>query len=204
MIRRHLAATLFCAVSALLSACASDGLEQHSPADRAAIARVQDTLDRLRGTEARFDQQGPGAQVASGTAWFQPGELRLAYDQPAGRIVVAANGRLTATDAATGSTTRASLAANPLGLLLAVPVRLSGDIRVTDVQHPPGGLQLSLARTGNPRQGLLTLVFAEQSDGTLLLSALDAVDAEQHRTRFTLSDERTGLLLDPALFIPPG
>ena len=100
------------------------------------------------------------------------------------------------------STTRIALSANPLGLLLARPLRLSGDISVTDIQRGAGILQVSLARTSNPAQGLLSLVFSDRS-GTLALIGLQAVDARGQRTRFALLEARAGLELDPSLFKPP-
>jgi outer membrane lipoprotein-sorting protein len=172
----------------------------HDPAQQAAIARAQRYLDELRGLRARFTQIGPDEAVAGGTAWYDPGHLRLQYDTPARRLLVAGGGRLVLHDEATGAVTRASLAVNPLGLLLSGPVRLSGEIDVTDVREAPGALQLSLARSSNPAQGLLTLLFQSDAAGALLLSGLQAVDAHGHHTRFQLSDQQSGLSFAPSLF----
>ncbi len=177
----------------------------HSPAEQADIDQAQSALDALHGLKARFTQFGPERDAISfGTAWFETGHLRLQYDPPLQRVVVAGSGRLVVHDEPSGATTRISLAANPLGLLLAGPVRLSGEIDVTDIQRSAGALQLSLDRASNPAQGLLTLLFLVRPDGTLMLSGLEAVDSQHHRTRFVLSDQRSGIALDPALFSPPG
>ncbi|MCQ8277824.1 outer membrane lipoprotein carrier protein LolA [Acetobacteraceae bacterium KSS8] len=177
----------------------------HDAADQASIAQAQQALDRMGGLKADFTQIGPGANdVANGVAWFEPGHLRLDYAPPLHRVVVATHGRLTLHDEPSGATTRIALASNPLGLLLAGPVHLSGDIDVTDIQRGADTLQLSLDRASNPAQGLLTLLFVRQRDGALLLSSLEAVDAEHHRTRFDLSDQQTGQHFDPSLFTPPG
>ncbi len=117
---------------------------------------------------------------------------------------MATRGRLVVHDEPSDATTRISLAANPLGLLLSGPVRLSGPVTVTDVQRGPATLQLSLTRASNPAQGLLTLFFDDRPDGSLVLSGLEAVDAERHRTRFHLLDQRTGQRFDPSLFAAPG
>ncbi len=177
----------------------------HSPAEQASIDQAQVALDRLHTLRARFVQTGPDrGDESSGTAWYETGHLRLQYDAPAQRVVVAGDGRLVVHDEPSGATTRIALAANPLGLLLAGPVRLSGAIDVTDIQRSPGALQLSLTRAANPSQGLLTLRFRIAGDGALLLSGLEAVDLRQHRTRFDLSDQQSGIALDPGLFSPPG
>ncbi len=192
-------------LTALLSGCALGPLSTpHTPAEQADIGQAQSALDGLHGLEAQFVQLGPDGGIASGTAWFQPGHLRLEYRSPQRRLVVAGDGRLVALDAATDATTRISLSANPLGLLLAGPIRLDGAIDVTDVQRSATGLQLSLARASNPAQGLLTLFFDVRPDGSLLLSGLEAVDAERHRTRFRLSGQRLGPGFAPSLFSLPG
>ena len=147
-------------------------------------------------------QSGAAGVTGSGTAWYDPGRLRLQYDAP-GRMVVVASGRhLVAHRESDGATTRIALSANPLGLLLARPLRLDGAISVTDIRRGPSVLQVSLARTASPAQGLLTLVFADRPAG-LGLIGLEAVDARRQRTRIELTGAETGLALDPLLFEPP-
>ena len=193
------------AAGLLLSGCAlGPPTTPHTLPEQAGIDAAQSALDGMHGLSGRFVQVGPGSDTGAGSAWFETGHLRLQYDTPTRRVVVATHGRLIIHDEATDSTTRISLAANPLGLLLAGPVRLSGEIDVTDIQRSPTALQLSLARASNPAQGLLTLFFDVRPDGSLLLSGLEAVDAEQHRTRFHLYDQRVGQTLDEGLFTPPG
>ncbi len=197
-------AALALGVALGLGACALGPLATpHSAADQASIAQAQAALDGMGGLQARFVQVGPGDDTAEGTAWFETGHLRLQYDAPMRRAVVATRGRLVVHDEPSEATTRISLAANPLGLLLSGPVQLSGPIDVTDIQRGPATLQLSLTRASNPAQGLLTLFFDHRPDGSLVLSGLEAVDAERHRTRFHLLDQRIGQRFDPSLFAPP-
>jgi outer membrane lipoprotein-sorting protein len=190
------------ALLALLAGCAATPSSPHSPQEQADIARIQSTLDGLHGLRARFLQIGPDGGTSTGIAWYDPGRLRLQYDTPGRMVVVAAGQHLVAHRESDDSTTRIALSGNPLGLLLARPLRLSGPISVTDVQRGPDILQASLARTANPAQGLLTLIFSDTPAG-LGLIGLEAVDARRQRTRFHLTDVQTGLALDPALFTPP-
>ena len=195
---------LVCAAlgSFLLAGCAGGIPSRLSPRDQSDIARIQSYLDALRGLRARFVQVGPDGGTGSGIVWYDPGRLRLQYDMPTRMLVVASGRHLVAHRDSDDSTTRIALSGNPLGLLLARPLRLSGDISVTDIQRGPGILQASLARTSNPAQGLLTLIFSDQPGG-LSLIGLEAVDARRQRTRFMLTDSRTGMDLDPSLFKPP-
>lgn len=187
---------------ALLSGCATGSASSLSPQDQSDVARIQSYLDGLHGLRAHFVQSGPDDAVSSGTVWYDPGRLRLQYDRPGPMLVVASGQHLVAHRASDGMTTRIALSGNPLGLLLERPLRLSGEISVTNLQRTPGILQVSLARAANPAQGLLTLIFADPPAG-LDLVGLEAVDARQHRTRLRLTDGQAGLALDPGLFRPP-
>ena len=186
----------------VLAGCATTGASALSALDRADVARIQSYLDTLRGVRARFTQVAPDGGVSTGTVWYDPGRLRLQYDAPARMLVVASGRHLVAHRDSDDSTTRIALSSNPLGLLLARPLRLAGDISVTNVQRGPGILQASLARTSNPAQGLLTLVFSDRA-GALALIGLEAVDARGQRTRFHLTATQAGLDLAPDLFNPP-
>ena len=190
------------ALAALLAGCAGSAARPMSPQDRSDIARIQSCLDGLHGLRARFVQLGADGATSTGTAWYDPGRLRLQYDTPGRMLVVASGQHLVAHREADDATTRIALSGNPLGLLLARPLRLSGEISVTDIQRAPGILQASLARASNPGQGLLTLVFSDGPAG-LGLIGLEAVDAHRARTRIRLVDAQTGLVFDPALFRPP-
>ena len=187
---------------ALLAGCAATSGAALSPVDRADVARVQSALDALRGFRARFVQTAPDRSSSVGTVWYDPGRLRLDYAAPQRMVVVASGRHLVAHRASDDSTTRIALSGNPLGLLLHQPLRLSGAIEVTDIQRRPGVLQISLARAANPSQGLLTLIFADQTE-TLRLVGLEAVDARGARTRFHLFDTQSGLGFPQGLFTPP-
>nr|WP_321985501.1 outer membrane lipoprotein carrier protein LolA [uncultured Lichenicoccus sp.] len=189
---------MFAVTLAVLGGCAVRPVL--SAQDQSDLDRIQAYLDRLHGLRARFLQIGADGGTSSGTAYYEPGRLRLDYEQPGRMEVVATGMHLVAHRDSDDSTTRIALSTNPLGLLLAPGLRLSGSITVTDIQRRAGLLQASLARTANPAQGLLTLVFADRAD--LLLVGLEAVDARGQRTSFHLIDPESGLALDPGLFRP--
>ena len=163
---------------------------------------MQAYLNRLHGLRARFVQSGAAGIDGRGTVWYDPGRLRMQYDAAGGLVVVASGRHLVAHRQSDGATTRIALSGHPLGLLLARPLRLDGAIGVTDIRRGPSVLQVSLARTADPAQGLLTLIFVDRPSG-LGLIGLEAVDARRRRTRIELTDAQAGLVLDPLLFEPP-
>ncbi len=202
MRRRRLLAS---APPLLLGACVA-GQATLSPPERAAVDRVQAWLDNLHGLRARFLQTWPDNAVSEGTALFDPpGRLRLDYAPNDRMVLVANDGRIVVSDAATGSVTRSPAHASALGLLLDGRIDLlGGGIRVTSVQQVPGRLQLTLVRAANPGAGQLTLVFDDTPSGGLALSSLQALDAEGHRTGLRLFDQTTGSAIPANAFTLPG
>lgn len=189
------------AVLIALSGCAVSSTPAFPPAQQAAVERVQAWLDGLHGFEAKFLQVWPNGAVGSGVARFDPpGRLRLDYWPDDSMVLIANQGHVVFTDRRTGSVTRMPARASALGLLVDGRPRLSGPVRVTDVQTPPGALQISLARADNPQAGLLTLTFADRGGSDLVLTGIEAVDAESQRTRLHLTDQRVGIAFPPQIF----
>jgi outer membrane lipoprotein-sorting protein len=93
--------------------------------------------------------------------------------------------------------TNIPLSSTPLGLLLRAHIALSGDVTVTDVTRLPGQIQITLARTGSPGEGSLTLIF---SDNPLTLREWAVTDAQGKETRVTLFNVALGGTFDQELF----
>ncbi|GBQ91892.1 outer-membrane lipoprotein carrier protein [Gluconacetobacter johannae DSM 13595] len=155
------------------------------------VARIAHYLNTTRGLTAHMVQTWPDGGVGEGRLSYDPGHLRLDYDTPHPMKLVAAGGHLVFRDSLRQSVTRMTLSRQPLGLLLATPVQLGGAITVTSVQHGSNVVQVSLARTSNPSQGLLTLGFSDFA-GQLTLVAIEILDERRNRTRLHLTDVRTG------------
>lgn len=164
----------------------------------ATLARVQAYLNSLRTLKARFEQVWPNGTTNVGTLWMQrPGRLRLQYAPPSPLTLIAAEGTILLYNASTQATTTTPLARNPLGILLARVITLSGPVTVTAVRQLPGQLLVSMVRTANPSQGSLTLLFTEPP---LALRALRIVDARGQSTDFTLFQLQSGVSIDASVF----
>ncbi|MBB2204351.1 LolA family protein [Gluconacetobacter takamatsuzukensis] len=193
--RGTLSRRLFLAAPMAVAAC------QASPGgvDRHDVARVERYLNTTHGLTAQVVQTWPDGGVGDGTLSYEPGSLRLDYRTPHPMRLVAAGGHLVFRDAQRQSVTRMNLSHQPLGLLLATPVHLGGAVVVTAVRHGANVLQISMARSDNPSQGLLTLGFADFA-GQLSLVAIDLVDARRNRTRLHLTGVQTGADFPPGFF----
>lgn len=169
-----------------------------SAADQQVVAQVAAYLNGIHTLKARFLQVAPNGNTATGTAWLQrPGEMRFQYDPPSPLLLQAGKGWLIYVDKSLPQTSAFRLSDTPLGILLAPKITLSGDVTVTKVEHQPGELALTMARTANPTQGSLTLIFATDP---LALREWSVVDAQGNDTRVSLFDVERGLQLDPQLF----
>lgn len=186
---------LFLAAPLAVAACqASPGV-----VDGHDVARVERYLNTTRGLTASVVQTWPDGGIGEGTLSYDPGNLRLDYRTPHTMRLVAAGGHLVFRDAQRQSVTRMNLSHQPLGLLLATPVHLGGAVEVTAIRHGANVLQISMARSDNPSQGLLTLGFADFA-GQLSLVAIDLLDARHNSTRLHLTDVRTGTDFPPGFF----
>lgn len=167
-----------------LAACATPEGGQ-SPSDRAAVHQVEGYFQTVDLESVPFVQIWPDGARGAGTLSYHPGALSMHFTQPHVMDLTAQGRHAVFTDSQTGAETHLGLAHNPLGLLLDNPMRLSGPVTVTDVQHGADGLlQLSLTRTDNPSQGLVTLRFRTVA-GHLSLYEARIVD---ERRRVTLID----------------
>jgi outer membrane lipoprotein-sorting protein len=166
--------------------------------DQADIGRIEAYLNGIRTLKAHFLQVAPNGGISEGTAWLErPGRMRFQYDPPAPFLLIASYGQLIFHDSSLGQTSRLPLSRTPLGILLADHVTLSGGVTVTDIQHLPGQIQLTLVRTASPGDGALTLIF---TDPPLTLRQWTVVDAQRRETHVTLSNMQTGGTFDPQLF----
>ncbi len=169
----------------LLSACATPPPRQLSAADAADVDRVTAYLNSIPRFEAHFVQFGSFGPDAGLILLDRPAaHLRIDYADPAGRVMVIANGKMIILDRGNGSTTTIPVSRTPLGMLLTPSISLSGDITVAAVDRPPGAIQLTLIKTQHPAQGSLTLTLAEKP---LRLASVTVSDAERRTLTMSLS-----------------
>ena len=194
MTDRRCSRRLFIGAGLLLASCAADEGPVLTPTQDMVVRKAQGWFDALHVLRARFVEVDPGGATREGTlVYASGGRLRLDYAPGDHAVVIADDGRITATDRATGAVTRMPSGATPLGLLLGGTVRLRGGrIAVTAADERPGVLQISLAPAANRAAGLLTIVFGVAADGSLALSQIQAVDDERRPTDFRFFDVTTG------------
>ena len=171
---------------------------QPTPQDRADLQRVEAYLNGIRTLKAHFLQVGPDGAISEGTVWLdRPGRMRFQYDRPSPLLLVAGHGLVVFRDSSLNQTTNIPVGRTPLGILLADPIVLTGEVTVTGVQRQPGQIQVTLVRTASPSEGSLALVFA---DSPLALRQWTVFDAQRKETRVTLYRAELGGTFDQRLF----
>jgi outer membrane lipoprotein-sorting protein len=198
---RRAAAAASLPILLLIAACSVAPAPQLTATDVADVDRVTAYLNGIPRFEAHFVQFGSFGPDAGLIVLDRPaGHLRIDYADPAGRVMVIANGQVVILDRGNGSTTTIPVSRTPLGMLLTPSISLSGEITVASLVRQPGAIQITLTKTNHPSQGSLTLTLTE---APLRLAAVTMSDAERRTLTMTLSGIDTTPRLTPDLFQPP-
>ncbi len=161
--------------------------------------RASAYLSGLKSAQAKFSQTDPRGAVTTGTFSLQrPGRARFAYDPPADLMVVADGVNVIVHDARLKTFDQYPLKQTPLSLLLGDQVKLTGAAAVAGVTRQGGGFSVMLRDARKQAQGGLTLAFTVSP---LALSGWTVADAQGMKTTVKLSGLKTGVGLDPALFV---
>jgi outer membrane lipoprotein-sorting protein len=194
-----LLAAIFLLSTAPVAAATPQRAVQLSPADQVEVQRVEQYLNSLRTMAARFVQYADGGGTAEGRAYVsRPGHMRFEYDPPSPILIVANGYFVIYVDKKMQETTYLPIGSTPAWFLLQDRIRLGGDVTITNFEHCPGVIRVTLVQTKEPEAGTVTLTF---SDRPLELKQWTIVDPQGKRTTVALSDLRTGGALDPKLFV---
>jgi outer membrane lipoprotein-sorting protein len=167
-------------------------------ADAKMLARIEAYLNGILTMQSKFLQVSSTGELAGGNFYMRrPGKLRIDYDPPSPVLIVSDGHRLTYFDKELETANVAPIEDTLAGFLVRDPVRFAGDVTVTGFNHAKGIVRVTLARSGEPEGGSLTLVF---SDDPLRLRQWVVADAFGTSTRVSLVEPVFGVQLNDALF----
>lgn len=167
-------------------------------ADAKMLARIEAYLNGISTMQSKFLQVSSTGELAGGNFYMRrPGKLRIDYDPPSPVLIVSDGHRLTYFDKELETANVAPIEDTLAGFLVRDPVRFAGDVTVTGFNHAKGIVRVTLARSGEPEGGSLTLVF---SDDPLRLRQWVVADAFGTSTRVSLVEPVFGVQLNDALF----
>ena len=153
----------------------------------------------MKTLRAGFLQVSSNGAVATGKLIMsRPGKMRFEYDPPAPIMMIADGVFLIYIDKELEQVTHLWLSNTPIGFLVEEDIKLTGDVTVTKFEKGPNILRATLARTKEPEQGTITMIFSDQP---LALRKWVITDPQGIRTTVTLSNLEDGIKIDPKLFV---
>jgi outer membrane lipoprotein-sorting protein len=169
-----------------------------STEDSKDLKRIEAYLNGMKTLRAGFLQVSSNGGVATGKFMLaRPGKMRFEYDPPAPILMVADGVFLIYIDKELEQVTHLWLNNTPIGFLVKEDIKLNGDVTVTKFSKGSNILHATLARSEEPEQGTITMIF---SDNPLSLRKWTVTDAQGVKTTVTLSNLESAVTLDPELF----
>ena len=171
--------------------------------DKEDIMRIESYLNHLKSISADFIQVNDRGAIRYGeVAIERPGKMRVAYNPPDKDFIVADGTVMHIWDGETQEESSISLGSTLADFILRDPIRLSGDITVTDLARSPAKLEVTLRSTEDSGEGQISLVF---EDRPLKLRQWRVIDAQGSTTSVSLENAREGVSFpeDTFNFVPP-
>jgi outer membrane lipoprotein-sorting protein len=171
-----------------------------SPTERrATVKAASEALSRVETATGRFVQVDASGQLTEGSfALKRPGRMRFDYDAPTPLLIAADGATVAIRDNELETVDRVPLASTPLGLILDDDLDFEKEAEILDVRKANGVVSVSLRDRTGEAEGTLTLIF---DAGSYQLVSWRAEDPSGGTTTVRLSNVRTGVSLNPRLFI---
>ena len=173
-----------------------------APAATGDIAQVEAHLNAAQSMTASFVQTDSKNRQLTGTLSLKrPGRIRFEYGRGANMLLVGNGKTLTFVDYEVGQKSQWAIAKSPLSVLLSGNPDLERIAKVV----PNDDKRLLIVRARDARRpefGTLVLGFVRSpaAPGGLLLQGWTAVDAQNKRTKVTLSNQRYNVAVPESAF----
>ena len=173
--------------------------QQAAPATvDASLAEVEQYVNSIRTLQARFVQNNPNGSVGQGTLYVRrPGRMRFEYDPPSKLKIVADGSQVTMWNTATRDFGQWPIGWTAASFLVKEPFRLSGDLKLENVERANGLLALTMTQVRKPQEGRVIVRLAENP---LQLRGWSIIDGRGQRVDVALSNVQTGGQLADSLF----
>ncbi|MDR3424980.1 MAG: outer membrane lipoprotein carrier protein LolA [Alphaproteobacteria bacterium] len=174
-----------------------------SAQDKKDLSRIADYLNGLKNISADFLQVDDAGGILHGEiAISRPGKMRVDYNPPDKDFIIADGSIVHIWDDSLKAQTNVDQGTSLAEFILRDPIKMSGDVTVTKIQHSPAKIEVTLVQTNDPDAGSLTLVF---EDNPLKLRQWKVVDAEGRSTAVSLENMSEGAVFPATTFIftPP-
>lgn len=164
------------------------------PPNTAEIQKAEAFFATLKTAQARFVQTNSDGHQIRGTFYLsRPGKLRFEYDAPNKDFVVADGVFIYFYDSQTGQQTNAPISQTLADFILRKNLKLSNDLKVTEILKAAGLVQIHIVQRDSPDAGSLVLGFAEGDDGAYHLKKWRILDSMGNITEVELFNVQTGV-----------
>ncbi len=174
-----------------------------STRDQSDLTRIETYLNGLKNVSARFLQVDDAGGLMHGSLSIaRPGKMRVTYDAPNKDFIIADGSFVHIWNDDLKSQTNVEQGSSLAEFILRDPVRLGGDVTVTQIKHFPAKIEITLVQATDSAAGSLTLVF---EDSPLRLRQWRVVDPQGQTTGVNLENMREDASFRPSefVFVPP-
>lgn len=165
---------------------------------QATVTAVENYMRGLRTLKSRFIQTAPdGTRTAGDFLLKRPGRMRFDYAAPVTDFVVADGRFIYYYDGQMKETSNAPISQSLADFFLRSDLKLSGDVKVTDIALAGELLTVSLVQAQDPAAGTLILGFEQNP---LRLKKWRVLDSQGAITEIELVDAIEGIEIDNKVF----
>lgn len=138
--------------------------------------QIEDYLNNIRTTRARFRQVSSTGEVADGYLYIQrPGRIRVEYDPPCPILIILDGLFIIYYDRQLEQVSHLPLSSTPASVLARDKIDLwDGDVMIAGLEQYKDTLRLTLVLRSDPRAGSITLVFNSNPVHLMMWSITDA------------------------------
>ena len=173
-----------------------------NPADKARIAKATAYLQALGTGQGRFQQVDFRGRATNGN-WFlaRPGKIRFEYDAPYSLLIVADGRNVNMWDPRLQSFDQYPLDETPLSLFLSKQIRFDQGVIISAVSSNAAGFTLKARDRRKQVEGYVTMNFAQDAGGNVMLKSWTVVDQQNRPTTVNLVSFTRDSPIRPDLFV---
>ncbi len=166
-------------------------------ATRSDLNRIETYLNKLTTLDSRFIQFSREGVVEGRILLSRPNAMRIEYDPPTPVLMVAKGSTLMYHDKDLLQTSYLPVSETPIFFLLKEKINLSQEIIITNFEHGPASMRITLQKTAAPNIGSVTLTF---EDEPLRLAKWQIRDLQGNKIDIALQSSKFGIAIDKELF----
>lgn len=173
-----------------------------NPADKARIAKATAYLQALGTGQGRFQQVDFRGRTTNGNWYLQrPGKIRFEYDAPYSLLIVSDGRNVNMWDPRLQSFDQYPLDETPLSLFLSKQISFNQGVIIAAVSSNAAGFTLKARDRRKSVGGFVTMNFAQDAAGNVMLKEWTVVDQQNRPTTVKLVSFTRDSRLKPELFV---